>query len=112
VAVGIAIGCGCIFLLIELGVWAKLGILARNAVKGMLILCSLGVSYLVIERMWRHKLLVAVRQILNERGIATCVCCGYDLRQIQSERCPECGVPRSRAAAGDHEAGTEMPQDP
>jgi hypothetical protein len=92
--VGLVFAWGCIFLLAEFGIWAKLGIFTTKAVEGMVVLCSLVVSSVATEGIWRRRSLVAVREILNERGIATCVYCGYDLRYIPSERCPECGVQR------------------
>lgn len=38
-----------------------------------------------------HRLL---RRHLNQMGIAVCMDCGYDLRNLLSERCPECGCAR------------------
>ncbi|MGB0714768.1 MAG: hypothetical protein ACPGXK_02760 [Phycisphaerae bacterium] len=36
-----------------------------------------------------------LRRMLVERGVAICVPCGYDLRGIRDERCPECGSERT-----------------
>jgi len=32
-----------------------------------------------------------LRELLNERGIKTCVACGYDMRGLENVTCPECG---------------------
>jgi hypothetical protein len=34
-----------------------------------------------------------LREILNQRGMPTCMRCGYDLRAASDPRCPECGQP-------------------
>lgn len=39
----------------------------------------------------RHRLR-ALRRVLRSRGIAICEGCGYDLRGLDSSRCPECGT--------------------
>ena len=38
---------------------------------------------------WRQNLRVS----MNLHGVAVCVRCGYDLRDIPSPVCPECGLP-------------------
>src|ERR1700722_6280231 len=37
-------------------------------------------------------------QSLNDSISLVCPSCGYDLRAIPSERCPECGTPIDRSA--------------
>ena len=40
-------------------------------------------------RKWMRKYL---RSYLNENGIPICMSCGYDLRNLEEHRCPECGT--------------------
>lgn len=39
-----------------------------------------------------------VRRELNRQGVAVCVECGYQLRGVNSLRCPECGGARTAKA--------------
>ena len=40
----------------------------------------------------RRRITHNLRRILNERGLPTCLKCGYDLTGIESGVCPECGT--------------------
>ena len=40
---------------------------------------------------WTRPYIRFVRRYLQERGIAVCLNCGYDLRGQRDPRCPECG---------------------
>ena len=43
--------------------------------------------FLVFRRFIQRSL----RRQLNENGVPTCVACGYDLSDLEPDRCPECG---------------------
>ena len=41
----------------------------------------------------RRKIRTRLRERLNELGIQVCMSCGYRLRGLSENRCPECGTP-------------------
>jgi len=52
---------------------------------------------------WHHRLCrLEMADILYERGLRPrgCLRCGYDLRGISSDTCPECGAPLAAVGAG------------
>ena len=54
------------------------------------LLCLLA-FYFVAFRLY----LKPMRRALRDIGLSVCEQCGYDLREIESEQCPECGAERS-----------------
>lgn len=68
-----------------------------------LLACAVGLSFglcvaefsLLGRRMRR-----TLRQALLDSGVPVCEGCGYDLRGLSSERCPECGARRTLIVAG------------
>jgi hypothetical protein len=52
------------------------------------LLACVVIVWLVRRRITRN-----VRRELHDRGLPTCVACGYDLTGNVSGRCPECGSP-------------------
>lgn len=70
-------------------------VVSTGAIIGIQTVCFFA-AQMAAALIWRRRYRIAVRQLLKERGIATCVPCGYDLRHIESPRCPECGAPFER----------------
>jgi len=63
---------------------------------------------------WHRPYIRFVRQYLQDRGVAVCLRCGYDLRGLTEPRCPECGEPFdesfiNRELAADDDGGTRRP---
>lgn len=44
------------------------------------------------QYLYRKPVQLALRKLLNDRGIPICMECGYDLRGLPEPRCPECGT--------------------
>ena len=57
-----------------------------------IIVIAFGSAYISITY-WRRPYTRFLRQYLQERGVAVCLDCGYDLRGQTEPRCPECGQP-------------------
>lgn len=55
------------------------------------MLCWAIITAAVVVFFWRRPYIRFVRQYLQERGVAICLKCGYDLRGQVKPRCPECG---------------------
>lgn len=53
----------------------------------------LAMAYIPMLPLTRNNVRRALRQQLNDLGIAVCMACCYQLKGINSGRCPECGKP-------------------
>lgn len=51
-----------------------------------------GGAGLAVTWLWRRDASVYLRQRLLDCGVPVCLGCGYCLRGLTSERCPECGM--------------------
>ena len=59
-----------------------------------------GARYLLMRFVFSHRVARYAREALNKRGgPLVCERCGYDLRGVGSERCPECGSQSSSSKA-------------
>jgi len=84
-------GFGVLSLLLSLGVWPARSGIAHSLAMFALVMSMLVVGSVAREIVLHRQYAQAVRRLLNERGIATCVRCGYDLRSQTGSPCPECG---------------------
>lgn len=62
-------------------------------------ICGGGVVTL-IGLLFRNACRRFLRERLIEQGVPVCLPCGYDLREIKSARCPECGAERFDVGTG------------
>ncbi|MGE3181608.1 MAG: hypothetical protein AB7N71_08255 [Phycisphaerae bacterium] len=51
-----------------------------------------GSGIVVLTWLWRQKCRRFLRERLIEQGVPVCIPCGYDLRGLSENRCPECGA--------------------
>lgn len=89
--VGILFGCMFIFICSHYDIWPKGNSIYHNIAIVILQVPSYAVAYMITTLWYRHRYQLEIRKSLNSEGISTCVGCGYDLRHINSVRCPECG---------------------
>lgn len=71
-------------LLLRIGVPPLVGLIA------LIVLMIFG-YYGGMSALFQFKMRRVLRRRLQELGVAVCVKCGYDCRQLQEPRCPECG---------------------
>ena len=55
-----------------------------------MVLCGIAGAAMFLL-LWRRPYTRFVRRYLQDRGVAVCLKCGYDLRGQIEPRCPECG---------------------
>lgn len=84
----------------------------RSALPVIVSIITALVSSLGLRFAFRGPVRRALRVELCKRGVPVCVPCGYDLRGLQTRRCPECGaafdpglLERAGAASTDSTAG-------
>jgi len=58
---------------------------------GLLLVAIVIAYYLGISLLWARSIRVAIREHLQQTGVAVCIGCGYDCRGLSEARCPECG---------------------
>lgn len=57
------------------------------------LLACVTLQCMLTSKIQAHRMRPAMRRAANELGYATlCVECGYDLRKIEGDKCPECGA--------------------
>jgi hypothetical protein len=88
----IAIAAALVGVVLARTVGSRLG-LPPAAVTGFFGGLAGGMYPLFAIRIYRRRARRILHDRLRERGIHTCVKCGYLLRGLSEPRCPECGTP-------------------
>lgn len=83
------------FSIAELLLIGTLWILLASLIQAVLI--AMVCSHLVLSILMRKLNEKKTYQVLCDHGYDICPNCGYDLRGVDHEACPECGVRSSRA---------------
>jgi len=84
---------GCSLLAVLAGGWR---VIQSHTGLPELVLMGLGVAVAGVGGcfgVWlgRKRICLLLRNQLNDQGIPVCTRCGYDLRCLRDNRCPECG---------------------
>ncbi len=86
----IALGGTVVFSLPRLGIPMS----QRGTIRGLSMIVMMAAMFGLIW-LFRRSIQRSLRRQLNEKGMPTCIACGYDLSHPASQTCPECGSPIS-----------------
>jgi uncharacterized membrane protein YidH (DUF202 family) len=90
IVIGVAAAEGTLRLVRPVASWAD------SIVRGLMVMAGLVAALVVLGRLHRNRTRRELRRTLVRRGVAICLCCGYDLTRNVSGRCPECGEKADR----------------
>jgi hypothetical protein len=77
-------------LLGRVGITGVAAVMTASASASLLAVCASG---LLLAWLFRKRTRRRIRESLVSLGYAVCLQCGYDLRGLTENRCPECGTP-------------------